>query len=326
MSTKTTKTTKPDFLSRVHAHFRDQYIRFFEYGHKYVIQFPSKENTIKNTSVTTWIHRHFPAFDSDKIIQNIFRSKHFREGHKYWGLTAAQIKQKWSDDAQLGTDLHYRIECFMNFHYENHSFFLNESTKEEEKKEEEEKEKEEKEKEEEEKEEEKEEKNKVSFYCTHKDLLKDYYENQAKDKSESEVKEWEFFLQFVQDTPELVPYRTEWIIFHEEIHLAGSIDMVYINKENGKLAIYDWKRCLDISSENPFHQFASAACISYLPDTKYWHYALQLNLYKFILEDKYDKEVSEMYLIRLHPTATGYEKIEVPNLQDEIRKMIGEVL
>ena len=59
-------------------------------------------------------------------------------------------------------------------------------------------------------------------------------------KNIDEQVEWEYFLQFVGDHPELKPYRTEWMIYDEDLKLAGSIDMVYENAD-GTLSIYDWK-------------------------------------------------------------------------------------
>jgi len=33
------------------------------------------------------------------------------------------------------------------------------------------------------------------------------------------------FMDFVKDHPDLIPYRTEWMIFDEDVRIAGSIDM-----------------------------------------------------------------------------------------------------
>ena len=37
------------------------------------------------------------------------------------------------------------------------------------------------------------------------------------------------------------PYRTEWMVYDEDLRFAGSIDMIFKNKD-GTLEIYDWKR------------------------------------------------------------------------------------
>ena len=135
-------------------------------------------------------------------------------------------------------------------------------------------------------------------------------------------KEWTYFIQFIKDTPNFKPYRTEWPVYHEELQLAGTIDMVYEN-EDGTLSIYDWKRAKDISRVNYFNKYAITPCISHLFDSNFWHYALQLNVYKFILETKYGKIVKELYLVRLHPDndEKTYELIPLPILTKEIHDL-----
>lgn len=134
--------------------------------------------------------------------------------------------------------------------------------------------------------------------------------------------EFEWFQRFVRDFPELKPYRTEWMIYHEELKLSGSIDMIFENPD-GTIQIYDWKRCKEISYENGFGKCALTPCISDMPDTNFWHYALQLNTYKTILEAKYDKKVTGLYLVCLHPDNPykTYDRIEVPFLEDKMTQL-----
>ena len=134
--------------------------------------------------------------------------------------------------------------------------------------------------------------------------------------------EWQYFLEFVKHHPTFRPYRTEWTIYDEDLKLAGSIDMVYENPD-GSLMIYDWKRCKDISTINTFNQYAITHCISQYPDSNFWHYALQLNTYKAILESKYGKKVTKLCLVRLHPDSEEktYELIELPDLSNDIKTL-----
>jgi len=264
-------------LYKRNKHIRDENIQFFENGHQYVI---NRDDT-KYTSVTTWNSTHFSHFDSDAIIKTMMKSKKWKEGHKYWGLTSEQIKEQWSQNAKsvssAGTDMHYRIECFMN----------------------------------------------NSNCYTHKELYENYNINKSADKDETN--EWQYFIQFIKDTPHLKPYRTEWTIYHEELKLAGSIDMVYENPD-GTLEIYDWKRVKDITKVNYWNKFAVTESICHFPDTNFWHYALQLNTYKRILEDKYEKKVVNLCLVRLHPDAEekSYELIDIPILKKEMTDLFLE--
>merc|ERR1711871_1192929 len=134
-----------------------------------------------------------------------------------------------------------------------------------------------------------------------------------------------YFENFEEDYGQhLKPYRTEWTVFDEDMKIAGSIDMIY-EKPNGHLLIYDWKRCKEIKKTNNFES-ANKECISHLPNSNYWHYALQLNTYKAILERKYGKKVDGLFLVCLHPNNfnKNYQRIEVPHLKTEMDNLIKE--
>ena len=265
-------------LSKKNGHIRDLNIKFYEQGHKYEVLTDKKS---KYTSVTTWIHQLFPKFDADKIIQGMMNSANWQPGHKYWGMTAEEIKKSWSSNgdavASAGTNMHYNIECFMN----------NPDLK--------------------------------PGY-THSHLL-NYYNNLPNDsKKRFHYDEWQHFLRFIGDLEDLKPYRTEWLVYDEDVKLSGSIDMVYENSD-GTLSIYDWKRSKEITGANNFSKFALEPCIKHIPDTNFWHYSLQLNIYKTILERKYNKVVKELFLVRLHPNHTTYELIPVPELNKEMDEL-----
>lgn len=134
--------------------------------------------------------------------------------------------------------------------------------------------------------------------------------------------EYAWFLQFAKDYKHLKPYRTEWIVFYEELRLAGSIDMVF-EDERGDLWIYDWKRTKELSPEAFGNKKSHTPCISHLPDCNFWHYSLQLNIYRGVLERKYGKTIRGMCLVRLHPDNAykTYERIEVPFLNKEVEKL-----
>lgn len=163
-----------------------------------------------------------------------------------------------------------------------------------------------------------------SFDYSNKELCEIYISDKGKSLSETPL-EWQYFINFVKDHPHLKPYRTEWTVFNEDVKISGSIDMVYENPD-GTLSIYDWKRSKNITRINTFNKFAIPPCICHLPDSNFWHYALQLNTYKFILESKYGKIIKDLYLVRLHPDAEekNYELIKLPNLSIEINDLIQE--
>jgi len=133
--------------------------------------------------------------------------------------------------------------------------------------------------------------------------------------------EFGYFRRFHSDHSGLLePFRTEWTIFHEEMRLSGSIDMVFKNLDDGTYSIYDWKRSKEIKKTSFGGAFAKTPEIEHLPDSNYWHYSLQLNTYKTILEQKYGMVIRDMFLVCLHPDNANksYMKIKVADLSEEM--------
>ena len=243
------------------------------------------EPEIKYTSVTTWNHTHFPVFNADLIIENMMKGKGWKEGHKYWGLTSEQIKSQWNSNKDAVAG------AGTNLHFEIECFNNDK---------------------------------RFQFEYTNKELY-EIYMCDKKIEHEAKPIEWKYFINFIKDMSHLKPYRTEWIIYDEDVKISGSIDMVYENPD-GTLSIYDWKRSKNITSVNNFDKFAIPKQICHLPDSNFWHYALQLNTYKYIIENKYGKIIKDLYLVRLHPDAeeNNYELIELPDLNKEITELFIE--
>jgi ATP-dependent exoDNAse (exonuclease V) beta subunit len=130
-------------------------------------------------------------------------------------------------------------------------------------------------------------------------------------------KEFSYFLDFNDEHSHLKAHRTEWNIYCEELEIAGSVDMVY--EDNGVFHIYDWKRSKEIKEQNRYQE--GKYPLSHLPDTNFWHYALQLNVYKAILEKYYGKKIDDLCLVVLHPNNSSYIKIKVPELKEEVEAM-----
>ena len=244
-----------DYLAKLNSHERDARIQFDEVPHIYYV-----DGKPMDISVTGWVHRHFPHFDADKIIDKMMKSRKWRPGHKYYGMSPEQIKKQWNDNGKAasaaGTKLHYDIECFYN----------------------------------------------------NMDVVND-------------SKEYSQFLKFHESIgSHLKPYRTEWTVFDEDLKISGSIDMIF-EDANGDLLIYDWKRSKGIKKTNMFES-AHTPCISHFPNSNFWHYSLQLNTYKTILERKYGKKVSGMFLISLHPIQDTWLRFKVPALTGEMDDLL----
>jgi hypothetical protein len=142
------------------------------------------------------------------------------------------------------------------------------------------------------------------------------------DRDVQESKEWSMFLDFWRKhEPDLEPYRLEWPVFSEAHRLAGGIDAVFRRRSDGAFFIYDWKRCKKLETENRFESCLPP--ISHLPNTNYWHYTLQLNVYRYILEHQYGMVIKDMFLIVLHPNNETFLKKRLNRMDEEVEAMMA---
>lgn len=149
--------------------------------------------------------------------------------------------------------------------------------------------------------------------------------------NENNSTEYKYFKEFEHNRTKeggfgenMIPYRTEWMIWDKDLKLAGSIDMIYENAD-GTLDIYDWKRCKEIKKLNKWES-AKNNLISHLPNCNFWHYSLQLNTYKAIIERHYGKKIKNMFLVCLHPNnkSNTYEMFRVADLSTEIKDLFEQ--
>lgn len=124
----------------------------------------------------------------------------------------------------------------------------------------------------------------------------------------------------------LNPFRTEWHIYDKDLSLAGTIDLV--DYSNDKFTIYVWSTSDKLIEngmavvKNKYDQKALPP-ISHLDDCAYNRYALQLSLYKYILEKNYGIEVSELRLGIFHPAYNKPYVLKIPYLKNEVETLMS---
>ena len=139
--------------------------------------------------------------------------------------------------------------------------------------------------------------------------------------------EFEYFKNFHNKYKRLKPYRTEWRIFDHNLSLAGTVDMVY-EKENGELFIFDWKRTSKLVDHNnlpilkDFNYGYSG--LSHVADNTFNRYALQQNVYKCIIEKYYQRKISSMNLLILHPNYDDFVHLKLPEMKKEAVFLIDQ--
>lgn len=287
-------------LSKINEHERDKYIEFYDYDsdknniHLYLVH-GYDGPTI---SVTTLAGRNFKHFDKEKAAKAVVtKAKRLNDpDYEYHNMTEKEVIEKWSNNkaAELGTTMHENIEFFYNG-------------------------------------------------CLLKEEVPDTIE-------------FQYFLLYCRDFPKKYPgwkpYRTEWFVWTNPFKLdndiirmiTGSIDMTYEN-EKGEIAIFDWKRVKDLTyidkqgnrkikiqkdfdtwnandRKGPLLDLYGTGPASNVHDSKYHHYSLQLNIYKYILEQYYNKKVVMMNLVVCSPTEKNYLILPVDEMQEIVSKLV----
>ena len=155
------------------------------------------------------------------------------------------------------------------------------------------------------------------------DLLCDvcYQGNYVKCSQRLDIsREWSYFKAFERNTP-FVPFRTEWRIYDADARMAGTLDFVCACPD-GTYEIYDWKRSKKVDPDE-INRFSSGINgLEHLTDTSYFHYCLQQNLYRYILETNYGIKISAMHLVVLHPDKTDYEVVEIERMDSEVNTIL----
>jgi ATP-dependent exoDNAse (exonuclease V) beta subunit len=155
-------------------------------------------------------------------------------------------------------------------------------------------------------------------------LAIEQYLNGAEEIIDPAVKltpEWRYFMNFWNTMgQDLEPYRTEWEVWSEEYRLTGSIDMIFRKKSTGRFVIYDWKRSKEIKIDD--RNGTGLYPLDHLGNCNYWHYSLQLNVYRWFLQTYYGLEIDELYLIVLHPDNKNFRRIELNIMDDEVADMM----
>lgn len=126
-----------------------------------------------------------------------------------------------------------------------------------------------------------------------------------RDQCHMNTVEFASFADFATDVMipmQMKAYRTEWRIFCEDTNVAGSVDYVGV-LPSGDLAIVDWKRSDKLRAEAtegvPFYTDKMKTPMDHLPCSATAGYALQLSLYKHIIEKHYGRAVSCLILVQI---------------------------
>lgn len=110
-------------------------------------------------------------------------------------------------------------------------------------------------------------------------------------------------------------------ILLEDYNIAGTVDAIFKKPNKEEYIIVDWKRSkkLVIDGHPKKYGYGYALSeLSHLDNSSYFKYALQQNIYKHILEKKYNLKISSMNLIVLHEYYDTYHRVVLDDFTREV--------
>mmetsp|Transcript_3622 Transcript_3622/g.5381 ORF Transcript_3622/g.5381 Transcript_3622/m.5381 type:complete len:420 (-) Transcript_3622:58-1317(-) len=143
----------------------------------------------------------------------------------------------------------------------------------------------------------------------------------------------------------LEPYRTEMQLMSEpDLRLTGTIDILFVPSDHpppeetdGVLRLFmkDWKFSKGIKLENRYEKGLPNGPVEDLPNCNGYHYYLQLNSYKFLIENTrvyshwrfngkiYNRvQIQSMELVVFHDNQIAAETYPVPDMEQYVEKIV----
>jgi hypothetical protein len=132
--------------------------------------------------------------------------------------------------------------------------------------------------------------------------------------------EFQQYLNFRADHPNLIPWRTEMLILHEEYRIVGSVDAIFKNTITGKYILLDWKRSKKVDTKNGEKGYFP---LEHLKGNNLTKYSIQLSLYQFLLETVYGLDMDCSALVICHPNQDNYIFLKTRYLKKDVESMMA---
>ena len=113
---------------------------------------------------------------------------------------------------------------------------------------------------------------------------------------------------------------SEVIVYSKELRIAGTVDILAKDRVTGKYELIDWKTSKRIDTVSFKGKVGTSPVTRNVQDCNFNHYALQLSLYRYLLEEYYGIIVNKLLIAQLQDDrAHGYV---APYMRDHIIEML----
>jgi hypothetical protein len=121
----------------------------------------------------------------------------------------------------------------------------------------------------------------------------------------------------------LIPIKSEFIVYDTNYKISGMVDQLFYNVKYGCIDIYDWKTNKEIKTINQYQKMLLP--VNHLDDCNYYHYSLQLNLYKWIIEKNTGIKIGNMCIVWLNQNNNDFQVYKLHDMQKEIESILKYV-
>ena len=114
---------------------------------------------------------------------------------------------------------------------------------------------------------------------------------------------------------------SEVTLYSSELSIAGTVDILINDKKTGYYDIIDWKTSKRIDTVSYNYKMGTHETTKNVMDCNFYHYSLQLSLYRYILETYYGLKIHNQLIAQLHDD--GVNAHVTPYMKDEITTMLN---
>jgi len=113
---------------------------------------------------------------------------------------------------------------------------------------------------------------------------------------------------------------SEIIIYSKELRIAGTVDIIAKDNRTDEYILIDWKTSKKITTVSYGYKTGNHDATRNVMDCNFYHYSLQLSLYRYLLEEYYGLNVRNQVIA--HIKDNGVDAHVAPYMRNEIVSML----
>ena len=113
---------------------------------------------------------------------------------------------------------------------------------------------------------------------------------------------------------------SEIILYSEELKIAGTVDVLAKDNQSEEYILIDWKTSKKITTVSYKYKTGNHEATKTVMDCNFYHYSLQLSLYRFILEKYYGLRVRNQVIAHIKDDSVDAHL--APYMKNEIKSML----